>query len=601
MTPAHPDEGRKTNLHSAWSQLFFRGLASAGVTDVVCCPGSRSTPLALAAEGEPGLRVTSVVDERSAAFFALGQARTTGRPTVVIATSGTAGAHFYPAVIEASEAGLPLILLTADRPWELQHAGASQTIDQRKLFGDHVRLALDLGVPERSALSSVQRIAAHAVTASAHPRPGPVHVNAQFRKPLEPVLTAGPEPWAGELESLLERGAPSVVTGSFRAPDEAIHRLSERLRAASRPILVLGPAQQTSVATAPGRLGRAVASIARAYGAAVLAESTSDARYGRELAPHVVASFNTVLAAGAFHESPPDLVIEVSGPPIAGAYEAFVSSVKRPYRVILSDHAFPDPSASADELVVCDACDALERLAALGGSPPKRTSAFATALPALGRRVDEVAAELTREWSEAGALRTLVASMPASSILAVGNSLPIRDLDAFGGGRDDALTVQHQRGAAGIDGLIAGAAGARSVASRDTAVALVLGDVAALHDVGGFALLAEVDAPLVVMVIENGGGRIFEELPLGKSLDARPAFEKLFLTRPPAFIAGTAEAFGVRYARVDTLSALRDVLSKALTTPSATVIECAVPAEDGRERRAKLLEAAREIVKGWAR
>ena len=594
---APPEETKNTNLHSAWSQLFFRCLASAGVTDVVCCPGSRSTPLALAADGEPGLRVTSVVDERSAAFFALGQARTTGLPTVVIATSGTAGAHFYPAVIEANEAGLPLIVVTADRPWELQHANASQTIDQRKLFGDHVRLALDLGVPERSALAAVRRIAAHAVTASTHPRPGPVHVNAQFRKPLEPVLTDGSEPWLGELESLMERGAPSVVTGSFRAPDEAILRLSERLRAASRPILVLGPAQQTRVASAPGRLGRAVASIARAYGVAVLAETTSDARYGRELAPHVVASFNTVLLAGGFRESPPDLVIEVSGPPIAGAYEAFVSSAKRPYRVVLGDHAFPDPFASADELMVCDACDALERVAALADASQNRMSSFATALAALGRRVDEVAAELAGEWSEAGVLRSLVASLPKDAILVVGNSLPIRDLDAFGGGRDDALIVQHQRGAAGIDGLIAGAAGARSAASRETAMALVLGDVAALHDVGSFALLAKVDAPLVVLVIENGGGRIFEELPIGRSRDAQPAFEKLFLTRPPAFIAGAAEAFGVSYARVETARALRDVLTGALASPRATVVECVVPPDDGRVRRAKLLEAAREIVK----
>ena len=172
-----------SDLHTAWSRLFVASLASAGVRDVVLSPGSRSTPLALAASAEPRLRLHILVDERTAAFFALGQARISGRPSVMICTSGTAAAHFLPALIEASQSHIPLIALTADRPWEAYDCASSQTVDQVKLFGDCVRHYADLGLPDSapSALAAVVRIAAQAVHRSTWPSPGPVHVNARFR------------------------------------------------------------------------------------------------------------------------------------------------------------------------------------------------------------------------------------------------------------------------------------------------------------------------------------------------------------------------------------------------------------------------------------
>ena len=185
----------RSNLHLAWARLFLRSAAAAGVTDVVLSPGSRSTPLTIAAATTSELRAHVIVDERGAAFFALGQARVTGRPSLLICTSGTAGAHWLPALIEASQSFVPLIAVTADRPWELQDSAAPQTIDQLKLFGDHVRHYAELGLPDPSpgALRAVPRIAAQAVARALGPVPGPVHINARFRKPLEPVEVDGPE------------------------------------------------------------------------------------------------------------------------------------------------------------------------------------------------------------------------------------------------------------------------------------------------------------------------------------------------------------------------------------------------------------------------
>jgi 2-succinyl-5-enolpyruvyl-6-hydroxy-3-cyclohexene-1-carboxylate synthase len=176
-------------LLTEWARLLMASLRAAGVRDVVLSPGSRSTPFTWAALQDAGLRCRTIIDERSAAFFAVGQARLTGLPTVLVCTSGSAAANYFPAVVEAAESATPLVLLTADRPFELQHAAAPQTIDQTRLFGDYARRFFELGMPDAdpAMLEALQRMAAQAVLASRSPLPGPVHLNARARKPLEPA------------------------------------------------------------------------------------------------------------------------------------------------------------------------------------------------------------------------------------------------------------------------------------------------------------------------------------------------------------------------------------------------------------------------------
>lgn len=215
-------DARGSDLHSAWARLFFSSLASAGLREIVISPGSRSTPLALAAAAEARLRVHVLIDERDAAFFALGQARRSGRASALLCTSGTAAAHYLPAILEASQSHVPLLAITADRPWEAYDAASAQTLDQVKLYGDAVRHYAELGLPDASpgALAAVVRIAAQALYATTAPRPGPVHLNARFRKPLEPVAVAGREPFADRIEALLRAGAPRVFAARTRIADE---------------------------------------------------------------------------------------------------------------------------------------------------------------------------------------------------------------------------------------------------------------------------------------------------------------------------------------------------------------------------------------------
>jgi 2-succinyl-5-enolpyruvyl-6-hydroxy-3-cyclohexene-1-carboxylate synthase len=232
-----------SDLHSAWARWFVSALADSGLRDVIISPGSRSTPLALAAAECPRVRCLPVVDERVAAFIALGQARLTGLPSMLLCTSGTAGAHYLPALIEAAQANVPVLVVTTDRPWEAYDCASPQTVDQTDLFGRVVRHRAELGLPDAApeALAAAGRIAAQCLALARAPTPGPVHVNARFRKPLEPVAVAAPEPWSADLARRVALGAPRVFTAECIPSAAGVAALVDRLAHARRPLFVCGP------------------------------------------------------------------------------------------------------------------------------------------------------------------------------------------------------------------------------------------------------------------------------------------------------------------------------------------------------------------------
>lgn len=588
-----------SDLHSAWSRLFVSSLASAGVADFVVSPGSRSTPLALAVAAEPRLRTQVILDERAAAFFALGQARVNARPTALLCTSGTAGAHYLPAIIEASQSHLPLLLITADRPWEAYDAASAQTIDQVKLFGDHVRHYAELGLPDPSpsALRAVVRIASQAVAVAGAPIPGPVHINARFRKPLEPVAGAGREPWSSQLEELLVRGATRSFAPIASPDPRAIAALGELCQKARRGLIVCGPAWAGSDAAA---LRAGVQALSGATGFPIWAEATSGVRFGG--GSDVIAGFDAMLRGPGFRRRhAPDLIIELGGPPVSGAYATYLMEHARCDRVVIAPHGWNDPIGSARLMIwgqPSQVASELARHVAGQLTPEDRTADWRESLAAAERTVfDAVAAERDPSLlSEGDVARLLVDALPADSLLMVGNSLPVRDLDTFCPASSKPLRVLHQRGASGIDGLIAGAAGSRSVS--DKPLALLLGDLSALHDVGGFVTLGAVTGPLPVVIVQNRGGRIFEQLPLAGSDAARPAFEQLFITPQSADFAHAAQLFGLAYARVETAAELERALSVALGSSRPLIIEAIVPPDDGKERRARIFKRVAEALGG---
>jgi 2-succinyl-5-enolpyruvyl-6-hydroxy-3-cyclohexene-1-carboxylate synthase len=574
-----------TNLHLAWARLFVRAAASAGVTEVVLSPGSRSTPLAIAAATEPRVRLHVIVDERSAAFFALGQARVTGRPTMLVCTSGTAGAHYFPAVIEAHQSFAPLLAVTADRPWELADAAAPQTIDQLKLFGGFVRHFAELGLPCAlpSALRAVPRVAAQAVARALGPTPGPVHVNARFRKPLEPVAASGPEPWEPLWEALMARGAPAAFAPASAPSEEAVAALADRAARAERGLIVCGPAPLVQ-ADGP----RAVLALARRTGFALLAEGTSQIRFGGDRGGVIDCSaFDAVLRVPGFRaRCAPDLILELGAPPTSAGYAALLAEHPGTPRFVIAPHGWNDPQGDASALVLADPAEVARRVTE---RLPVRTSPspWAAGLAHAGARAEAIVARALAgdDLSEPAVARAVVAACPEGSLLAIGNSTPVRDLDLACPASPRALRVLHQRGASGIDGLVSGAAGSQVAAGAP--VVLLLGDLSLLHDLGGLATAAKAGGPLVVVVVQNGGGRIFEQLPIAGRVDD-DLFDRCFTTPEAVRFEQAAAAFGIPYARATTQGALAATLAAALARAGATLIEAVVPPREGARLAARI-------------
>lgn len=581
------------SLLTEWSRLLMGTLARAGVEHVVLSPGSRSTPFAWAALNEPGLRCHSVWDERVAAFFALGQARVTGKPSLLLCTSGTAAAHYYPALIEAALSRVPVLVLTADRPFELQHSAAPQAIDQLKLFGDTARRFFELGAPDDapSALSGIVRSVSHAVHAASFPDPGPVHLNARARKPLEPI-TAEDESSLGlrrRIDALLTAG-PTRSAKATLEPD--VTRLAAACAAEPRGIIVLGP-HAAHDREAPAALAR----LAEITGYPLLCEATSQLRFAPELPAAVLRAdaFEWLLRSPRLREAlRPELVLSFGGTPTSGGYERLLNGGYAGQRFVIAEHGFPDPHGLASELVSASSTRAAQATRAALEQSEVRDQAerarFREAWASANRRAwVAVEHELERPSEPLGeprAVRAVLDALPEACLLALGNSLPIREVDSYGPANARRVRVLSQRGANGIDGLISGAAGAASLGTEPTV--LLLGDVSFMHDVGGLAVARQAQGPFAIVVIDNGGGRIFEQLPIFEQLREHSEASRFWLTPPEAELAHAAALYGYGYARVTREAELTTELARATREPGVRIVHVIVSGTSAREAEARV-------------
>ncbi len=596
-----------SNLLTEWARLLLTALHAAGVRDAVLSPGARSTPFAWAALETQGIRCHSIIDERSAAFFAVGHARITHAPVLLVCTSGSAAANYFPAVVEASEAAVPLVLLTADRGLDLQHAAAPQTVDQTRLYGRFVREFFELGAPDPHPrmLRALQRLAAQAILATRSPVPGPVHLNARARKPLEPIPGDGDD--AGRLraavDALIDRG-PALGYGASPGPSaEAVEAMAGAIRGATRGLILCGPALPREAAR-PG----AVAALARATGFPVVAEPASQQRFARELDRSCwIDAFATLIGTSAFRDSAePDVIIQLGRPPTETTWGAYLDRWPEARRYVIAPRGWPDPWSAATATVqspISPAVDALvERLTGGGvsASPPQPDSRAQERAAWLEKlrvanatawRVTDAA--LAQGFSEGAAVRAAVEAAPRDGVLALGNSLPIREVEMFVPASTRPLTVWAQRGANGIDGLVSGAAGAATAADRPTT--LIMGDVSFAHDIGGLAAARDVGVPFVVVVLNNQGGRIFERLPIADRIaDDRFA---AWLTPPHLDLAAAAATYGVRYARATDAGSLDAALRDAATV-GPTILDVVIPEDGTTAHQRGLLERLESELRG---
>lgn len=522
----------------------FAGAAhQLGLRHVCLCPGSRSTPLALAFARHGGFRLWVHLDERSAAYFALGLAKVARQPALLLCTSGTAAANFAPAVVEAFFAQVPLLVCTADRPPELHQVGANQTVEQQGFYGRHVRLAIDMPVPDGEAATQryFRLMASRALSGALGTPGGPVHLNFPFREPLVP---SGPLPALDTApgDALPERVI--LVTPARRQPaPEQTAALAGLLRPARRGLIVCGGQDDPAFPAA-------VMELATLLNFPVLADPLSGVRCGAHYTDLVLDSYDAVLRVAAFaNATEPDIVLRFGAAPTSKPLGQYLECHAGCRQILVTDGGWTDSSAVAEMLLDADAAASCRALtAALAGHT---APAGAQEWVACWQQANSAArAALTAGIAafdqpfEGRVFPELAHLLPEGALLIAGNSMPVRDLDTFfpGGKRDRRFLAN--RGASGIDGVVSTALGA--AAAGDRPVVLVIGDLSFFHDMNGLLAAGRYGLNLTIVLINNDGGGIFSFLPQA----GQPVyFEQLFGTPHGLDFAPVADLYGARLTR----------------------------------------------------
>ena len=537
-------------------------LARGGVGLAVISPGSRSTALTLAADEHPGIETVVALDERSGGFHALGRAKAHGRPAAAICTSGTAAANYYPAVVEADMSLTPLVALTADRPAESRGVGANQTIDQVDLYGGRVRFFADIAAPEAGASLNGEwrRVASRAVSAAlgSGVRPGPVHLNVAFREPTVPAPDDGravSRPYEHGVEGRADgaRWTTDVIAGP---PEAAVDGLS-----ASRGLVIAGDGDYDR---------ERLTAEARLLGWPVLATAQSGLRGG-----DVIGSYHHILAGGVPERLRPEAVAAVGAIGPSRRLEGLVAAAE--HRVSIDRWGRRlDPGRNATAVIHGDPAQVL---ASADGSPSEEWSALWRASDAAVDEATKTAVAGGRHWTGAGAVRAL--NLVGWDRLVAASSLPIREVDAHL--RRPGQVIAN-RGASGIDGLVSTALGA---AAPGEATAALSGDLSLLHDSNGF--LTDVSRDLVVVVLDNDGGGLFDSLPQARHA---PSYERLFVAPHGRDLARFAGFHGVEFAEVGDPGELAEEANLRLGRGGAHLLRAAVDRGRDIEARRSLDAAA---------
>jgi 2-succinyl-5-enolpyruvyl-6-hydroxy-3-cyclohexene-1-carboxylate synthase len=534
------DQGR---INLDWCLALLDGLVSAGVSDIVVSPGSRSTPLTLSAVLHPQLNYHVVVDERGAGFFALGLARKSNRAVALVCTSGTAVANWMPAVVEANHQQTPLLLLSADRPWELQQCAANQTIDQVKFFGDQVRGFHQLPVAEMAAhaLSRVQRLGRQAVRQATALNAGPVHINIPLREPLAP----------DELPRTHQEVTVDIVKDDgIRLNDDLVQGIVARL--SGKPGVIVCGAGADSVA---------IAELGEALTCPVLADPLSGLRFSPAVT--ALAHYDLFLHATASHDLKADWVLYFGATPVSKSLQNYLEHQTKAthWRVDQSGREMGRGSIVAEILSASDQQFCKQLLGrGLSGTSPAWKSQWLS----LEQQVEHELQQ-RRLPPEGQVIRQALRQLPAHSSLFAGNSLSVRFMDAYSGSLDKGFDVYGNRGASGIDGNLATMSGIASASEKK--LLGIVGDLTFFHDLNSLALARSQD--MIVLLLNNQGGGIFDFLPR-LSL---PDYETCWRTPVPIDHEHIAGAFGISYARVEEIDEFEDVFWSAMEGSGMQLIE----------------------------
>jgi 2-succinyl-5-enolpyruvyl-6-hydroxy-3-cyclohexene-1-carboxylate synthase len=552
------------NLRDA--SILFDELARAGVRHVCLSPGSRNTPLVFAAARQAGLDVTSHLDERSAAFFALGIGVATGIPAICVCTSGSAAANYFPAIVEAHQARVPLIVISADRPHELRHSGANQTMKQPDLYGGYALWSVDLALPEAQPAALVMRnlrTTANRMVAVARggngQRAGVVHLNMPFRPPLEPT----PVPTDAQDTAVEARGAAPHVAMSAAArliPDPAtVHRLAALIDKHPRGVIVCGPH------CARDGFAEALVALAERAGYPLLADGTSGLRFGF---PGVIGGYDSFLN-GAHGLQPAELVLRFGNVPTSKWLNQYLDQ-SAPAHVIqvAADGVWADDTHRLSELVHADPETVAQALShAIGGRGASDwLAAWRAKEVATWAAVDRALAD--GAWFDGVAIHDALALAPDGAAVYAGNSLPVRHVDQFGRPGAKSLFAHANRGVSGIDGNVSTALGIGH-ARRDKRLVLLIGDITLYHDMNGLLAIRRCGVPVTIVLLNNDGGGIFQRLPVNQF---DPEFTAHFVTPHGLDYAHVAVLYGLEHARPRSRADFQAALNASFADASRSVL-----------------------------
>ncbi len=556
-------------------RAFVDELARCGLREACTSPGSRSTPLVLSFARDPRIRATSHIDERSGAFFALGLAKTSGRPVALVCTSGTAAANLAPAVIEAHEARVPLLVLTADRPPELRDLGAGQTIDQVKLFGSAAKWYLEVDEHPATAgrMRWLRQLACRSFWTVLDGRPGPVHLNFALREPLvldaplpdeEPGGGGRPEgrPWVMRPPVRAEAG-PRTLRGPA---DTLVEGLNGELN--RRAVIVAGRNERDS------RLGQALAAFADRAAIPLLADPLSGARQG----PAAIAHYDAFLQNPWPHT--PELVLRFGDLPTSKPLRNWLASLDALQISFDPEAAWQDPAGSVGTIVTADPRITIEALR------PRTHRGWLDAWRAADRKASAAIASTLNDLSEPRVAAELGATLPNDATLVVASSMPVRDVETFFPAREHAFRTLSNRGANGIDGTVSTAFGVAAAAKGP--VVLLIGDVALAYDIGG--LLAASRFKLTIVLLDNDGGGIFHFLPVAREGDA---FVEHIVTPHGLDFSHAAALYGCGYERAADVESFRAALSRALAAERTTIVCVRTDREQNVELHRRVWESVR--------
>lgn len=574
------------NANSFAASLMIEELVRNGVSSFCISPGSRSTPLAAAAARHPGAKTMVHYDERGACFFALGQARGSGQPAVMICTSGTAVANCLPAVVEASMDMIPLIVLTADRPPELRDTGANQTIDQSQLFGSYVRWQADLPCPDDKLDQTYWLTTIDQAVYRAQNRPaGPVHLNCMFREPLAPLPDEGNhEMRFGSIENWKADNKPytSYAITSVVPDTETFMECARIINEAPCGLLLVGYLHSEKERQAVRRLSKHL-------GWPILPDIRSGLRFD-ENNGHIVNYYDLLLQADKLNlDNQRPVILQIGSRMVSKRLQQFIEKMPVQEYILVADHPLRhDPGHRLSWRIESDIpfyCDSLTPLLH-GHNDKKESGRLTTANSALDALLDKTF-QTSVELSEAVVARLISKQITSDCALFLASSLSIRLMDMYADPGSRVVTAAN-RGASGIDGTVASAAGFADGSGRRTV--LLIGDLALLHDLNSLSLLNKNSQPVTVIMLNNNGGGIFDLLPVAKCDDI---FEEFFVAPHGMTFEKAAAMFELKYSAVDSVEFFGEIFRQSLTDDRSWLIEVPI----SRSKSQKVHAAIRELMK----